>query len=72
MVDIDRITPDRIAPGAVGATGLSIIVYTLYRRQVLIERARCDGCAPNHPLFTITPLLVGTVLLLISLYLYKR
>lgn len=54
--------------GLAGAAG-----YLHLTIAAQVRAGNCDGCAPWHPLFVVTPLVVGVALVLIGGYVrYRR
>lgn len=47
-----------VSVGAV-ALGLALVGYGYATHLSVVGRARCDGCAPFHPLFVLAPVAAG-------------
>jgi len=47
--------------------------YTHFTTAAKLNNTHCDGCAPWHPLFVLTPLIVGASLVFLGGYfLFRR
>lgn len=59
-------------PLLVAAVGVVLLGYGLSVHRSATGVARCDGCAPWHPLFVVAPLVVGGVLVVVGSALFAR
>lgn len=62
----------RLLPVLVAAVGVVLLGYGLSAHRLATGVARCDGCAPWHPLFVVAPLVVGGVLVVGGALLARR
>ena len=63
------------AGGLLLVAGLALAGYGSYLHRTLAARVsagQCDGCQPWHPLFVVTPIVVGAAFLLAGGYLLSR
>lgn len=49
-----------------GVVGLGLVGIGVYFNRQLAGHPRCDGCEPWHPLFVLSPIVLGTALLAVS------
>lgn len=61
-----------VLPVIVTAIGVVLLGYGLSVHRSVTGVARCDGCAPWHPLFVVAPLAVGGVLVVVGALLARR
>ena len=62
----------RIVAGGLLTIGLALAGYGAYLHVSIATRVQagsCDGCAPWHPLFVVTPLVLGSAFVLAGSYL---
>lgn len=60
-----------IGTGLLLVAGLGLTGYGSYIHLTVTARVgagQCDGCAPWHPLFVLTPLLIGVGMILMAAY----
>lgn len=75
LASSDGWTPRRAVAGLLLLVGLGLVGWGGYLHLTIAGRVRagaCDGCAPWHPLFVVTPLVVGTASLLAAGALLRR
>jgi hypothetical protein len=69
------VTPTRVASASVALLGMALAsygAYTQYRISRQLAAGACDGCAPWHPLFVLTPLIAGIALLAGGSYAFAK
>ena len=65
----------RIVAGGLLVIGLALASYGAYLHFSIagrVQAGNCDGCAPWHPLFVVTPLGLGSALVLGVGYVFYR
>ena len=59
-------------PLVVAAVGVVLLGYGASAHLSVTGVARCDGCAPWHPLFVVAPLVVGGLFVVVGSALFAR
>jgi hypothetical protein len=71
-ISSDDPTRNRAFAGALTLAELLLVGYAISTHLSIAGQARCDGCAPFHPLFVVAPFAVGVALLPVGGYLLRR
>lgn len=52
--------------------GVSLVGYGAYIHVTIAAKTRCDACDPWHPLFVVAPLVIGSLLVILSAIIHTR
>jgi hypothetical protein len=70
-----HVTPTRLASATAALLGIALASYGGYTQYSITAQAAvgaCDSCTAWHPLFVVTPLLVGITLLSAGSYAFAK
>ena len=66
----DRLEPSKILASVLFVAGIALLGYGTYTHFSIAGVARCDACAPWHPLFVLAPLGLGALLVVGAAYVF--